>query len=81
MACKSSAIAACIIAALQNADLDQSARNYPDWGKMRFHEYAAKEWTQILLDAPTEVIDFVGRTVCYESTQRLTADQVRGEAV
>jgi hypothetical protein len=81
MACKSSATVACIIPALRNADLDQSARNYPDWGKMRFHEYAAKEWTQTLHDAPMEVIDFVRQTVCYESTQRLTADQVSGEAV
>lgn len=48
---------------------------------MRFHEYPAKEWTQILPGAAMEVMDFVRQTVCYESTWRLTADQVSGQAV
>jgi cyclin-dependent kinase len=62
---------------VRSADIDQSARKYPDWGKMRFYEYPAKEWTRILGSVSAEVIDFVRKTVCYESTQRLTADQVK----
>jgi serine/threonine protein kinase len=70
-----------IIVVVRSADIDQSARKYPDWGKMRFYEYPAKEWTRILGGVSAEVIDFVRKTVCYESTQRLTAGQVSREHV
>jgi cyclin-dependent kinase len=70
-----------IIVVVRSADIDQSARKYPDWGKMRFYEYPAKEWTRILGGVSAEVIDFVRKTVYYESTQRLTADQVSREHV
>lgn len=41
----------------------------------------ALEWTRLLPGAAMEVIDFVRQTVCYESTQRLKADQVSGDAI
>jgi hypothetical protein len=41
----------------------------------------ALEWTRLLPSAAMEVIDFVRQTVCYESTQRLKADQVSGNAI
>ncbi|EXJ82377.1 CMGC/CDK protein kinase [Capronia epimyces CBS 606.96] len=52
-----------------------SARKYPDWGKMRFQAFPAKPWKDILLGATGQAIDFVSKTVCYESTWRLTAKQ------
>lgn len=70
-----------VILVVRGADIDQSASKYPDWGKMRFYEYPAKGWTRILEGVSAEVTDFVRKTVCYESTQRLTADQVSREHV
>ncbi|EXJ81918.1 CMGC protein kinase [Capronia coronata CBS 617.96] len=52
-----------------------SARKYPDWGKMRFQSFPAKAWKDILPGATEQAIDFVSKTVCYECTQRLTAQQ------
>jgi hypothetical protein len=48
---------------------------------MRFYEYPGKGWTRILGGVSAEVTDFVRKTVLYESTQRLTADQVSREHV
>lgn len=50
-----------------------SAQRYPDWNKMRFQQFEAKTWNEILPGAPADALDFVSKTVCYESTQRLTA--------
>lgn len=50
-----------------------SAQKYPDWGKVRFKEFPAKPWKEILPGAPKAAIDFVSRTVCYEPTKRMTA--------
>ncbi|KIW14323.1 hypothetical protein PV08_07105 [Exophiala spinifera] len=52
-----------------------SARLYPDWGKMKFKEYPARDWREILPGATPRSIDFVRRTVCYEPTERLTASE------
>ncbi|KAJ4525079.1 mitogen-activated protein kinase [Exophiala dermatitidis] len=52
-----------------------SAKRYPDWGKMRFQSFPAKSWKEILPGATEQGIDFVSKTVCYESTRRLTAKQ------
>ncbi|KIW25287.1 uncharacterized protein PV07_08478 [Cladophialophora immunda] len=62
------------------ADNWPSARACRDWGKMRFQDYPAKPWNDILSGAPVSAIDFVSRTVCYEKTRRLTAqDALRHE--
>lgn len=52
-----------------------SAQSYPDWNKMRFQEFEPQPWTDILPGASNQAIDFVSRTVCYESTRRLSAKQ------
>lgn len=51
-----------------------SARSYPDWGKVRFQQFKAKEWKEIVPGASDAAIDFVHSTVRYESTERLTAE-------
>ena len=43
---------------------------------MRFYEYPVKPWIEVLPGASTTAINFVSQTVRYESTQRLTAEQV-----
>ena len=60
-----------------NEETWPSARTYPDWGKMRFQDFPAKPWTVILPGASRSAIDFVRQSVCYESTQRMRAVQVR----
>lgn len=50
-----------------------SAQNYPDWGKVRFKDFPAKPWKEMLSGASEAAIDFVSRTVCYETTNRMTA--------
>ena len=52
-----------------------SARKYPDWGKVRFQEFSARPWKDILPGASKAAIDFASRSVCYETTQRLTAEE------
>jgi hypothetical protein len=54
----------------------QSARKYPDWGKMRFQHFPAQAWTDILPHASNAAIEFVRETVCFESTRRLSAEKV-----
>ena len=44
---------------------------------MRFQQFASEKWQDILQGASTAAIDFVSKTVCFESTARLTADEVR----
>ena len=53
-----------------------SVRQYPDWGKMRFHDYPAKTWEEILGKVEAQVIDLVRQLVVYENTQRMTAHEV-----
>lgn len=43
---------------------------------MRFHDYPARQWNDILQGATSSAIDFVAQTIRYESTHRLTAEQV-----
>ncbi|KAJ9614474.1 mitogen-activated protein kinase [Cladophialophora chaetospira] len=50
-----------------------SAKDCPDWGKMRFQQFAAKTWEEIVPKASATALDFVSKTVCYEKTARLTA--------
>lgn len=58
-----------------------SASTYPDWGKMKFQDFPAKTWKDILPGASEQGIDFVSKTVCYEPTQRLTATQALGHGL
>lgn len=52
-----------------------SAKNYPDWGKVKFQDFKAQGWEEILPDTSEAARDFVSRTVCYEPTQRVTAKE------
>ncbi|EXJ54549.1 CMGC/CDK protein kinase [Cladophialophora yegresii CBS 114405] len=52
-----------------------SSQACPDWGKMRFQQFPAKAWKDLLPGAPEAAIDFVSKTVCYEMTRRLTAGE------
>lgn len=50
-----------------------SAKSYPDWGKVKFQDFQAHGWQDILPETSEAARDFVSRTVCYEPTARLTA--------
>ncbi|KAI9765184.1 MAG: hypothetical protein M1840_007777 [Geoglossum simile] len=51
------------------------AAGFPDWGKIEFHEFPARGWSEILPTASDDVCNLVGKLVCYESSQRLAAAQ------
>jgi cyclin-dependent kinase len=50
-----------------------SAKDYPDWQKMTFKTFPGESWESILPGASDVARAFVSRTVCFESTKRLTA--------
>ena len=58
-----------------NEHIWPSAKACPDWGKMRFQQFPAKPWKDILPGASAPAIDFVSKTMCYEMTRRLTAKE------
>ncbi|KIV97441.1 hypothetical protein PV10_01194 [Exophiala mesophila] len=58
-----------------NETIWPSVKRYPDWGKMRFKDFAARSWDDLLPGVTKGAVDFVSRTVCYESTLRLTAHE------
>ena len=43
---------------------------------MRFQQFPTKPWQDILPGASAAAIDFVSKTVCFESTSRLIAAEV-----
>ena len=43
---------------------------------MRFNEYPSKAWEEILPDVQDQERDLVSKLVVYESTDRLSADEV-----
>ncbi|KAK5022578.1 mitogen-activated protein kinase, partial [Cryomyces antarcticus] len=49
------------------------AAQFPDWGKMRFHDFPRREWDAILPTASESARDMVAKLVRYESGRRLTA--------
>ncbi|MCJ1275315.1 hypothetical protein MMC21_003116 [Puttea exsequens] len=51
-------------------------QNLPDWGKMTFVEFPGKTWSEILPDATAEGRDLVSQLVRYQSTERLSAQDV-----
>ena len=54
----------------------QDTQNLPDWGKMTFVEFPGKTWSEILPDATAEGRDLVSQLVRYQSTERLSAQDV-----
>lgn len=51
------------------------AAGFPDWGKMTFHDYPGKPWTETLTSASSDAQDLVANLVRYESRERLTAHE------
>ncbi|KAF7190632.1 Serine/threonine-protein kinase csk1 [Pseudocercospora fuligena] len=51
------------------------AERMPDWGKMNFTKYPAKEWEAILPDTEAGARNLVRHMVQYESAWRLTAEE------
>ncbi|KAJ0424844.1 kinase-like domain-containing protein [Aspergillus carlsbadensis] len=47
----------------------------PDWGKIEFYKYSAKDWDEILPGSSSNGRDLVSKLVCYESGQRMSAEQ------
>ncbi|KAL2823114.1 cell division protein kinase [Aspergillus granulosus] len=47
----------------------------PDWGKIEFYRYPAKRWDEILPGASSNGRDLVSKLICYESSQRISAEQ------
>ncbi|KAL2855876.1 kinase-like domain-containing protein [Aspergillus pseudoustus] len=50
-------------------------KRLPDWGKVEFYKYPAKRWDDILPGASSNARGLVSKLVCYESGQRISADQ------
>ncbi|EEA25612.1 cell division protein kinase (Ctk1), putative [Talaromyces marneffei ATCC 18224] len=59
-----------------NAEVWPESAKLPDWGKFQFYEYPAKPWEAILEGASSQGRDLVSKLICYESSSRLTAEQV-----
>ena len=54
----------------------QEAQTFPDWNKMSFHAFPPRSWKDLLPLAPDDALDLVASLVVYQSTQRLTAQEV-----
>jgi cyclin-dependent kinase len=52
----------------------------PDWSKMNFKDYPAKDWSQILPSAEEQAVDLVKSLVVFESGWRLTAEDASRHA-
>ncbi|KAL3445355.1 kinase-like protein [Aspergillus insuetus] len=50
-------------------------KSLPDWGKIEFYKYPAKHWDEILPGSSSNGRDLVSKLVCYESGQRMSAEQ------
>lgn len=61
----------------QYSPSSQEAKTFPDWGKMSFHDFPPKPWKDILPLASEEARDLVSGLVMYQSTSRLSAQEVR----
>ena len=49
----------------------------PDWGKMAFVVFPTTSWADILVGCEAMAIDLVAKLVQYQSTERMSAAQVR----
>ncbi|PYH48361.1 putative cell division protein kinase (Ctk1) [Aspergillus saccharolyticus JOP 1030-1] len=47
----------------------------PDWGKIEFKKYPAKQWDEILKGASSKGRDLVSKLVRFESSERLSAEK------
>ncbi|KAK0514343.1 hypothetical protein JMJ35_002960 [Cladonia borealis] len=48
----------------------------PDWGKMTFVQFPSKTWEDILPGVEVEARDLVGKLVRYQSSERISAEEV-----
>lgn len=48
----------------------------PDWGKVQFYDFPAQSWDGILPGVSSKGRDLARQLLCYESSQRLTAEEV-----
>ncbi|WPH04874.1 Hypothetical protein R9X50_00777100 [Acrodontium crateriforme] len=51
------------------------AAHLPDWGKMNFAKYPAKEWEEILPKADKAAVNLVQSLIAFESGERLSAKE------
>lgn len=61
----------------QYSPSSQEAKTFPDWDKMSFHDFPPKPWKDTLPLASEEARDLVSGLVMYQSTSRLSAQEVR----
>lgn len=54
----------------------QEAVQFSAWGKIEFHTFPPKPWSEILTHASEDARDLVSRLIRYESGDRLSADAV-----
>ena len=54
----------------------KDAKHFPDWGKMEFHDYPNKQWSETLPDTGDDARDLVSKLLLYQSGDRLSASQV-----
>ncbi|KAJ5682546.1 hypothetical protein N7462_005711 [Penicillium macrosclerotiorum] len=47
----------------------------PDWGKVEFHHFPARPWDEILPGVSSRGRDLARGLLCYQSSQRLSADE------
>lgn len=60
-----------------NDEIWPEAKEMPDWGKMHFVQYPGNTWEEILPDVSVEGRDLVRSLVQFESSERLSAEEVR----
>ena len=53
----------------------------PDWGKVEFHPFATRAWDDILPGVSSKGRDLARRLLCYESSQRLSAEEVSAREI
>ena len=51
-----------------------SAPSCPDWGKMQWKQFPGRSLAELLPSATSAATDLVSKLVCFEQTQRHTAD-------
>lgn len=54
----------------------QEVQLLPDWGKVEFHAFSPQSWDEILPGASSNGRDLARQLLCYESKERLSAEEV-----
>ena len=57
--------------------IPKETAHLPDWGKMTFVQFPGRTWEEILPGVPPQALDMVSNLVKYQSTERMTAEEVR----